>query len=169
MYRSKPEIADDKARGGAPVIHHSVAAKMVFGSENYAPITLPSTALVLMPDGGIHENHGCDRVAKVYKAQKMTVALQAATPDPRLVAKRFELRRLEFRQCRPSHFSKENRATAGPRSLPLKIFHRRKCLKRPKQALHSKRSWKPFMTSMRPEASPDPSIDGGSARAWRYP
>ena len=59
MYRSKPEIADDKASGGAPVIHHSVAAKMVFGSENYAPITLPSTALVLMPDGGIHENHDC--------------------------------------------------------------------------------------------------------------
>jgi Uncharacterized alpha/beta hydrolase domain (DUF2235) len=99
MYRYDPRpIAEDKARSGAPVIHHSVAAKMVFGNENYAPITLPSTALVLMPDGGIHEIHGfeSDRVAEAarpmsgYKAQKMTVALQAVNelrePDKELVS-----------------------------------------------------------------------------------
>jgi Uncharacterized alpha/beta hydrolase domain (DUF2235) len=55
FYRYDPRpIGTDKSSGGAPVIHHSVAEKMVFGSEGYAPITLPSTAYVLLPDGTKH-------------------------------------------------------------------------------------------------------------------
>jgi uncharacterized protein (DUF2235 family) len=52
MYRYDPRrIAEDKASGGPPVIHYSVAEKMVFGTDDYAPITLPSSAFVLLPDG----------------------------------------------------------------------------------------------------------------------
>jgi hypothetical protein len=59
IYRYDPRhIVVDDASGGPPVIHHSVAEKMVFGSENYAPITLPSSALVLMPDGTTEEIKG---------------------------------------------------------------------------------------------------------------
>jgi uncharacterized protein (DUF2235 family) len=59
LYRYDPRnIAEDKPSGGPPVIHHSVAEKMAFGSENYVPITLPSTAFVLMPDGSKHKIEG---------------------------------------------------------------------------------------------------------------
>jgi hypothetical protein len=52
LYRYDPRrIAEDKSSGGPPVVHHSVAEKMVFGTEDYAPITLPSSAFVLSPDG----------------------------------------------------------------------------------------------------------------------
>jgi hypothetical protein len=58
------------------------------------------------------------------------VALQAATPDPRLVVKRFEVRQLEFRQCRPSHFSKEKPGDCWAKVLtaenipPLKVLEK---------------------------------------------
>ena len=48
-YHPRPIAADE--RGDPPVIHHSVAEKMVYGTEGYAPITLPETAAALMPDG----------------------------------------------------------------------------------------------------------------------
>src|SRR5262249_1049259 len=99
MYRYDPRhIAEDKASGGAPVIHHSVAEKMAFGSENYAPIPLPSTALVLMPDGTRHEIRGFDsgRFAKAArpmaaeKKEKLPAALAAVNalqnPDASLVS-----------------------------------------------------------------------------------
>jgi uncharacterized protein (DUF2235 family) len=74
MFRYDPRhIADDKASGGPPVIHHSVAEKMVFGSENYAPLTLPSTAKILMPDGSPYPIQGFQREA-------MAKALPAPTP-----------------------------------------------------------------------------------------
>jgi len=48
-YHPRPIAADE--RGDPPVIHHSVVEKMVYGTEGYAPITLPETAAALMPDG----------------------------------------------------------------------------------------------------------------------
>ena len=59
-----------------------------------------------------------------------SVALQAATPDPRLVAKRFELRRLEFRQCRPIAFFKRKPGDCWAKVLtaenipPLKVLEK---------------------------------------------
>lgn len=52
FYRYAPRYIEDNAStGGPPVIHHSVAEKMAFGTERYAPVVLPDSALVLMPDG----------------------------------------------------------------------------------------------------------------------
>lgn len=52
IYRYHPRpIAPVDERCSPPVIHHSVVEKMVYGGENYAPITLPKNVKVLMPDG----------------------------------------------------------------------------------------------------------------------
>jgi Uncharacterized alpha/beta hydrolase domain (DUF2235) len=44
--------------GQPPVVHHSVAEKIAFGIERYAPVTLPATAKVLMPDGSLQQIAG---------------------------------------------------------------------------------------------------------------
>jgi hypothetical protein len=44
----------------APTLHHSVTDKMVFGSENYAPLTVPSSAKVLLPDSAVAPVLGFD-------------------------------------------------------------------------------------------------------------
>src|SRR5262249_12661467 len=52
FYRYAPRPLETSLEaGGTPVIHHSVAERMVDGSDNYAPLTLPHTALVSMPNG----------------------------------------------------------------------------------------------------------------------
>jgi uncharacterized protein (DUF2235 family) len=77
FYRYDPRfIADDRESGGPPVIHHAVAEKMVFGSENYAPITLPDTAMVLMPDGSKHRIAG-------FSARAATAAPVPGAPRDR--------------------------------------------------------------------------------------
>jgi uncharacterized protein (DUF2235 family) len=61
LYRYDPRpIASGAESGGPPVIHHSVAEKMVYGTEHYAPLTLPKSAYVLMPDGTRHQIWGFD-------------------------------------------------------------------------------------------------------------
>ncbi|WP_114947766.1 DUF2235 domain-containing protein [Microvirga calopogonii] len=61
LYRYDPRpIASGAESGGPPVIHHSVAEKMVYGTENYAPLTLPKSAYALMPDGTRHQISGFD-------------------------------------------------------------------------------------------------------------
>lgn len=56
FYRYDPRpILDGKANGGTPVVHFSVVERMLFGCDDYAPIMLPATARVLMPDGSIQE------------------------------------------------------------------------------------------------------------------
>ncbi|EJN16223.1 hypothetical protein PMI42_00193 [Bradyrhizobium sp. YR681] len=50
MYRYSPRpIENDPAYGGPPVVHHSVVQRMLHGSDNYAPITLPAEARVWLP------------------------------------------------------------------------------------------------------------------------
>ena len=56
FYRYGPRTVGDN--GGPPVIHHSVAEKIAFGIERYAPVTLPDTANVLMPDGTMEQIKG---------------------------------------------------------------------------------------------------------------
>src|SRR5882757_4288034 len=56
FYRYGPRTVGDN--GGPPVIHHSVAEKIAFGIERYAPVTLPDTANVLMPDGKMEQIKG---------------------------------------------------------------------------------------------------------------
>src|SRR4051794_32802044 len=50
FYRYGPRTIGDNG-GQPPVVHHSVAEKIAFGIERYAPVALPATAKVLMPDG----------------------------------------------------------------------------------------------------------------------
>jgi hypothetical protein len=50
FYRYGPRTVGDNG-GKPPLIHYSVAEKIAFGIERYAPVALPATAKVLMPDG----------------------------------------------------------------------------------------------------------------------
>jgi uncharacterized protein (DUF2235 family) len=58
-YRYCPRTVG--VNGGPPLIHYSVAEKIAFGVDRYAPVTLPDTACVLMPDGTAHEIKGFDQ------------------------------------------------------------------------------------------------------------
>ena len=59
LYRYGPRpIREGAAEGGTPIIHHAVAEKMVFGPDDYAPLTLPGGARVLMPDGALRPIRG---------------------------------------------------------------------------------------------------------------
>ena len=66
---------------------------MVFGCDGYAPIVLPSTAEVLLPDGSKHVIRGFareERLALAAPSAAMTRALQAISairdPDPYIVS-----------------------------------------------------------------------------------
>jgi uncharacterized protein (DUF2235 family) len=98
FYRYAPRPVETSAEaGGIPVIHHSVAERMVDGSDNYAPLTLPHTARVLMPNGQTlqicgfeHAKVAFDRTqASSEVARQMDVAIAAVErlkePDPVLV------------------------------------------------------------------------------------
>jgi len=67
LYRYAPRKIDDigttdskkitdRPLYSPPLIHHSVAEKMVFGGDKYAPLMLPGTAKVLMPDETVGTN-----------------------------------------------------------------------------------------------------------------
>ncbi|MDE2364537.1 MAG: DUF2235 domain-containing protein [Hyphomicrobiales bacterium] len=51
LYRYEPRAIRADEQGRPPVVHFSVAEKMVFGSDNYAPVTLPADCSILGPDG----------------------------------------------------------------------------------------------------------------------
>jgi hypothetical protein len=94
FYRYGPRTVGDN--GGPPVIHHSVAEKIAFGIERYAPVTLPDTANVLMPDGSLETIKGYDskavwrNIADPKLRQQMELAEQAVQvlnkPDPAVVS-----------------------------------------------------------------------------------
>ncbi len=94
FYRYGPRvIRDGVADGGPPVVHHAVAERMVFGSDGYAPIVLPSSAMVLLPDGSRHSIRGFQPEEKRDLAPPppgMTRALAAVNelrdPDPNIVS-----------------------------------------------------------------------------------
>ncbi|HEY5305119.1 MAG TPA: DUF2235 domain-containing protein [Pseudolabrys sp.] len=94
FYRYGPRVIHEgKNDGGAPVIHHSVAERMVFGCDGYAPIVLPSTAKVLLPNGSTHPIHGFAqelRETLVEEDVAMSRALAAVReirdPDRRIVS-----------------------------------------------------------------------------------
>src|SRR5262249_49701013 len=71
FYRYAPRPMDTTPEaGGTPVIHHSVAERMVNGSDNYAPLTLPHTALVLMPNGQTLPIDGFKRTEVIFDRAK---------------------------------------------------------------------------------------------------
>lgn len=97
FYRYGPRVIRDGADvGGPPVIHHSVAERMVFGSDEYAPIVLPSTAIVLLPDGSKQIIRGFEpekrekRMGLAPPSAEMERALEAVrairNPDPYIVS-----------------------------------------------------------------------------------
>jgi uncharacterized protein (DUF2235 family) len=54
LYRYGPRhIGEAKADGGPPTVDHSVVERMQRGCDNYAPVTLPASAQVLMPGGAV--------------------------------------------------------------------------------------------------------------------
>jgi hypothetical protein len=68
-YRYRPRrIATDRdANQVVPLVHHSVIERMAFGSDKYAPISLPPHFDVLLPNGA---------------TEPMTGSAQAAAPAP---------------------------------------------------------------------------------------
>jgi hypothetical protein len=91
FYRYGPRTVGDNG-GHPPVIHHSVAEKIAFGIERYAPVTLPDTAKVLMPDGSMEQIKGyTSKWTNIEELpQQMKLAVQAVQtlnkPDPAIVA-----------------------------------------------------------------------------------
>lgn len=54
IYRYGPRpIGESKADGGPPVVDLSVVERMLHGCDDYAPITLPASAKVLLNDGKV--------------------------------------------------------------------------------------------------------------------
>jgi uncharacterized protein (DUF2235 family) len=55
MYRYGPRQigADPKVSGGPPVAHFAVVERMLHGCDDYAPVTLPASAKVQLPDGRV--------------------------------------------------------------------------------------------------------------------
>jgi uncharacterized protein (DUF2235 family) len=55
MYRYGPRhIGEDpKVDGGPPVVHFAVVERMLHGSDDYAPVTLPASAKVRLPGGQV--------------------------------------------------------------------------------------------------------------------
>jgi hypothetical protein len=90
FYRYSPRDVGDN--GGPPIIHHSVAEKIAFGAERYAPITLPDTAHVLMPDSSITAIRGFQRTLTDQQPGpiEMQIAEQAVhtlrNPSPVIVS-----------------------------------------------------------------------------------
>jgi hypothetical protein len=94
FYRYGPRTVGDN--GGPPVIHHSVAEKIAFGIERYAPVTLPDTANVLMPNGTMEQIKGYDSkavwrtIADPKLRRQMELAEDAVQylnkPDPAIVS-----------------------------------------------------------------------------------
>jgi uncharacterized protein (DUF2235 family) len=52
-YGPRPIGEDPKVDGGAPVVHLGVVERMLHGCDDYAPIMLPASSKVLMPDGRV--------------------------------------------------------------------------------------------------------------------
>ena len=95
IYRYSPRTVG--YNGGPPLIHHSVAEKIAFGADRYAPVTLPDTAHVLMPDGTTHEIKGFAQIKlapagalPAPMSAEMAMAVQAVEslndPDPAIVS-----------------------------------------------------------------------------------
>jgi hypothetical protein len=98
FYRYAPRPLETSLEaGGIPMIHHSVAERMVDGSDNYAPLTLPHTAEVLLPNGQTLQIDGFKRADVAFDkanapgdlAHHMDIAVAAVEqlkePDPQLV------------------------------------------------------------------------------------
>jgi uncharacterized protein (DUF2235 family) len=51
LYRYGPRpIGEEKVDGGPPIVHLAVVNRMLHGCDDYAPVTLPASAKVLIPD-----------------------------------------------------------------------------------------------------------------------
>lgn len=55
FYRYGPRPIGESVtkEGGPPVVHFAVVERMLHGCDNYAPVTLPASAKVLLPDGRV--------------------------------------------------------------------------------------------------------------------
>jgi hypothetical protein len=92
FYRYGPRTVGDN--GGPPVIHHSVAEKIAGSIDRYAPVTLPDTANVLMPDGSLEKIKGYDAKWRDIPDPKLRQQMEQAQkavqylnkPDPAIVS-----------------------------------------------------------------------------------
>lgn len=55
MYRygPRPIGEDEKVDGGPPIVHSAVVERMLHGCDDYAPVMLPASAHVLLPNGEV--------------------------------------------------------------------------------------------------------------------
>ncbi|NUR11083.1 MAG: DUF2235 domain-containing protein [Bradyrhizobium sp.] len=54
LYRYGPRpISEGAENGGPPIVHFAVVERMLHGCDNYAPIMLPASAKVMLPNGDI--------------------------------------------------------------------------------------------------------------------
>ena len=68
-----------------PLVHHSVVERMVFGTDNYAPITLSSDARMVFPDGMDHaivSVAGGDSSTVYHERPTFKALKKLSTPNP---------------------------------------------------------------------------------------
>lgn len=84
MYRYGPrEIGENpKVDGGSPVVHFGVVERMLHGCDNYAPVTLPASARVLLPSGhvmALTDDDTREAMRSAYRASRKVMTEEAAT------------------------------------------------------------------------------------------
>jgi hypothetical protein len=80
MYRYGPRpIAEDQTvNGGPPVVHLSIVERMLHGCDNYAPVMLPASAKVLLPNGDVMPLTEDETREKMKSAYQHSAKAQAA-------------------------------------------------------------------------------------------
>jgi hypothetical protein len=78
FYRYEPrrtlDIADDAGTKILPIIDSSVIVRMAFGSDHYAPITLPHLFWVMAPDGKLVPVHGPGATLRLDNTKRTVVS-----------------------------------------------------------------------------------------------
>lgn len=75
LYRYGPRpIYEGAENGGPPIVHFAVVERMLHGCDNYAPIMLPASAKVMLPNGDIEPltEHGARAAMKNAYLAKAT-------------------------------------------------------------------------------------------------
>jgi uncharacterized protein (DUF2235 family) len=86
-YGPRPIGIDPQVDGGPPVVHMSVVERMLQGCDNYAPVTLPASAKVLMPDGSVMPLVDESTRAEIKSAVEASASARSGTGLPAAPAK----------------------------------------------------------------------------------
>jgi uncharacterized protein (DUF2235 family) len=94
MYRYGPRpIGEDlQVDGGPPVVHFAVVERMLHGCDDYAPVTLPASAKVLLPNSNempLTANNTRQAMRAAYEARTAPLAQTAAAAQHAAAADAF--------------------------------------------------------------------------------